>query len=628
MTEATRARIRWAAVSLPMAPLALLAYASSEWLFFVTKPSPLASLPFGEQLAVLAKAPFPYLLPLVAIQAFASAVSLVKYPRVRAAAVVPAACVCGFGLLLLIDNFTYTVFGFGVLTAGEMLRVVYATLLPLLAVCAGWKLSAWLSAVSARRLAPVVAMIAIVFTVGVPQIAAHKPQTQPDDTLPQWNGAGSVPALPTRTGQASAARPNILFLGIDGVDARYLSAYGYHRPTSPFLEQFGRDALFFENAFSNATRTHGSLVTLLTGRLPFATKVTFPPTALHGEDTRRNLPMILKGLGYTTLQLALRHYADAEDVHLFGFDAANYHWQNLEDIKSAEPVRDETDVFREAVAERLDQRVMRLFGTAPVVDQFAQVEGRVVVPEWRDDRRVATLVQYFRQAPEPWFVHLHMLDTHCCNFAADEKHFTGNPSADARDDTFYEADQHARELVEALAAGGQLERTIIVVSSDHASGWKSTERVPLMIRFPNRAHAGRVPANVQLADVAPTILGYLGVQTPEWMDGLSLLDRENHHRHRHIYGVSDIGARDGIPGLRNLRDSGPPNYGATAAMLIAGHRWYELRLGSGEVASGEVDGHTRSDAPVVTNEEARNLILRQITRAGFQVSSTAPARAQ
>jgi hypothetical protein len=201
-------------------------------------------------------------------------------------------------------------------------------------------------------------------------------------------------------------------------------------------------------------------------------------------------------------------------------------------------------------------------------------------------------------------------------------HFTGgNPQWDARDSTFYEADQHARELVEALAASGQLDRTIIVVSSDHASGWKSTERVPLMMRFPNRAHAGRVSANVQLADVAPTILADLGVQTPEWMDGLSLLDQENHHRHRHIYGVSDIGERDGISGLRNLRDSGPPNYGATAAMLIAGHRWYELRLRDGALASGEIDGHTRTDAPVVSNEEARNLIRRQLESAGFKVSS-------
>lgn len=43
-------------------------------------------------------------------------------------------------------------------------------------------------------------------------------------------GAGMAPVLRARE------RPNILLLSIDGVDADRLSAYGYEKPTSPFLE--------------------------------------------------------------------------------------------------------------------------------------------------------------------------------------------------------------------------------------------------------------------------------------------------------------------------------------------------------------------------------------------------------
>ena len=86
------------------------------------------------------KSPLPVLLPFLAAQAVASLASLIAYPRVRGVALLPAAAVCGFLLLLLIDNFTYTVFGFGILRAGEVFRIVYTLLLGLLTAVARWNL--------------------------------------------------------------------------------------------------------------------------------------------------------------------------------------------------------------------------------------------------------------------------------------------------------------------------------------------------------------------------------------------------------------------------------------------------------------------------------------------------------
>ena len=72
--------IRWAIASLPLAPLALVAYLFSEWLFFITKPSPTAALPLDAQLLVLLKSPLPLLLPFLTAQAVASLASLVAHP--------------------------------------------------------------------------------------------------------------------------------------------------------------------------------------------------------------------------------------------------------------------------------------------------------------------------------------------------------------------------------------------------------------------------------------------------------------------------------------------------------------------------------------------------------------------
>jgi len=331
--------------------------------------------------------------------------------------------------------------------------------------------------------------------------------------------------------------------------------------------------------------------------------------------------MLLKELGYTTLQIGMRHYADAEDTNVHGFDAANYRWQRLEEVDPNTPIADDTDVFRAAVAERIDERLGRLFAISPAVDTFAHVEGRQVVPQWRDERRVATLVQYFERAPEPWFVHLHMLDTHCCQWAPDRSHFSGgsSPTIDARDSQVRETDDNIRRLLDALASTGRLDRTIVVINSDHASQWKITERVPLMIRFPNREPRGRVTPNVQLADVAPTVLSYLGAGVPQWMEGRSLLPDTAPSFTRRIFGVSDVTERRGASGLRLLLDSGAPNYGVSSVMMVAGNQWFEVSLTSGELDSGYVTGHTDTAAAPVPEPDARALLLDRIRSAGFEI---------
>ena len=513
---------------------------------------------------------------------------------------------------MLLDNFTYTVFGFGSLTDGELVRIMYTVLLAVMAGVAGWRLYEWrLRAVPGRRSVPGVVCLVLVWVAPWVVVAATGQEQQRADDLPP---------LSARMPAAGAVRPNVLIIGVDGIDAQALSAYGYERATTPFLESLSEQSLFFENAFSNADRTHGSLVTLLTGRLPFETRVTFPPTALQGEDARRNLAMILKERGYATVQLGMRHYADANDMNLTGFDAVNYRWRFAEGAASGPALADETRVFQGQVADRLHQRLGRLLGLEQTADAFAEVQGRKQVPAWRDERRVATLEAHFQRAAEPWFVHLHLLDTHCCEVRPRERYFaSGLRELDLRDSQIRETDGQLRRLFVRLADTGLLERTIVVVTSDHGAHWIATERVPLMIRFPNAEPRGRVQANVQLADVAPTVLDYLGAAIPDWMSGLSLLDPGRIPPDRDLFGVSNVLAWKGeVPSLV-LRQVGPPNYGAAAVMMIRGDRWFDLKLASGALAFGRVSGHTRPDGRPVSTQDARHAIQAVLDRTGFQI---------
>jgi hypothetical protein len=608
---------RWWLASVPLAPLATIILLFSEWLFQVTKPSPLSALPLGSQLKVLLSALDVRTLNwILCAQLAASSASVVRYPRARTLALWPAAAIGGLLLLLLLDNFTYTLFGIGVTRAGAVLRVAYALALCALIFLVWWKLASGLLPRAHHTTWSIWAGAVSLLFIGAPRMLVTPPGAPAavDVRLPVFDARARVSEL-----------PNVLFLGIDGVDAALTSAYGYERQTTPFLEAFARDALVFEHAFANASRTHGSLVTLLTGRLPFSTHVTFRPTFLQGEDADRTLPAVLKALGYTTLQVGMRHYADAEDTNVHGFDAANYRWQRIDAIGRETTARSDADLFRSIVSERISERLMRMVWGTPIADGFAHVEGRAVVPQWQDDRRVATLIEFFNSAPKPWFAHAHLLDTHCCVWRPSRMHFAGGPSKaiDGRDSQVKETDQDMRELFEALAASGQLERTIIVISSDHGAGWKATERVPLLMRFPHGEHAGRVAQTVQLADVAPTVLAYLGITPPEWMDGDSVLPGQLPPSSRPVFAVSDVQAYGGPSGARVLRDVSR-NHGVAAAMVVVGPDLFELRLDTGAL-SGRRWRPLHSGDAVVSEEEARGLLRTVLADAGMAVAGAEPA---
>lgn len=100
-----------------------------------------------------------------------------------------------------------------------------------------------------------------------------------------------------------------------------------------------------------------------------------------------------------------------------------------------------------------------------------------------------------------------------------------------------ELDAQIGRLLEGLEASGQLEDTLIVVTSDHgemlgdhrmwgkACFYDQAFHVPLIIRDPRRrAMAGQVvEAFTEAIDIAPTLLNWLGHEPPLGFNGRSLL---------------------------------------------------------------------------------------------------------
>ena len=101
-------------------------------------------------------------------------------------------------------------------------------------------------------------------------------------------------------------------------------------------------------------------------------------------------------------------------------------------------------------------------------------------------------------------------------------------------------DEQIGNIISSLERKGELENTLIVISSDHGDmmgdhhlwrksyPYEGSAGVPLIIRWPEslglRARRGQVIKQlVELRDILPTFLDVAGVEKPSEMDGMSMM---------------------------------------------------------------------------------------------------------
>ncbi len=99
-------------------------------------------------------------------------------------------------------------------------------------------------------------------------------------------------------GEVRFDRPPIILVNIDTLRADHLGCYGYHRPTSPSIDAFSRQAALFTWAFAQAPSTAPSQASILTSLYPRS----------HGRirkhdkmsDAVTTLAEVLRDAGYDT----------------------------------------------------------------------------------------------------------------------------------------------------------------------------------------------------------------------------------------------------------------------------------------------------------------------------------------
>jgi len=296
--------------------------------------------------------------------------------------------------------------------------------------------------------------------------------------------------------------PDVLLVTIDTLRADRLSAAGYARPTSPVLDRLFADGFRFTGAYTVEPLTNPALATLLT---------SLPPHE-HGA-TRNGLP-VRSGLVSLSKLLARRGYRTAAFVGSWTLkprlSGLAEHWQTYVPVVSRK----------------------RWFGLFK-----DEARGRDLT-----DAALAWLDRRNAEEPErPFLLWVHYVEPHApyrmhASFATRLGIDPRRATPSERYDTEIAAvDAEIGHLIGELDGRRRGRDRLTVVLADHGEAFgedgelghgrrlhASTLRIPFAVVGPGRVPAGASPAPVTMLDVAPTLLGLLGLPVHPYFRGRDL----------------------------------------------------------------------------------------------------------
>lgn len=531
-------------------------------------------------------------------------------------------------LLLLVDNFTYTLFQFGIVSAVGVWRAAYAALSLLALVYLLTRLADLANLLTRflHRSNPRVRVLLPIGIILLSMIGAILPANITQfQTEPQKQ----------RTSARHNQLPDILLITVDALNAEYTSIYGGKNETTPFLRELAENSLVSQNHFANAQGTIGSITSLLTGKLPSDIRVIYSSDMLQANDAYQHLPGILNANGYFTVQLSNATYADAYKTNFqSAFNEANGRSESDQPVSNAlnKIYPGVSAVFQKEIIERISSRVQHIFFIRDMNNPYKEV---TEAPQKFDDLdKIKQVKSLLISREEPVFIHLHWMGTHGPNYFPEEQVFsTGldlNNQRENRQLFYYDAvlefDRTIADLYQSLEHENQLDHTLIIITSDHSQKWTNS-RLPLLMHFPGGEYEQRFAANTENIDVAPTVLDYLGISQPTWMTGQSLISGV-YSEHPVFTAKIPKSSKDPVTGKVSYPESVPPFFQFGRISVVVCNQWVELDLMQKTIRSGKIVASTRECIDEFNERQALDLIIGHLKKYGFDTTELGPLTEQ
>jgi arylsulfatase A-like enzyme len=425
---------------------------------------------------------------------------------------------------------------------------------------------------------------------------------------------GALAALPGRPAAGAETErrgprfPDVLLISIDTLRTDRLSAYGYGRPTSPEIDRLLRRGAWFTDARTVEPLTSPASCSLLTSRFP------------HEHGSTRNGLRLRPGLESLPKLLEQRGYDTAAFV-------GNWTLRN-----SLSGLAEHFDEYHEVFTRR------RWFGMFNEEATGEDLTAETV--QWIEEHR--------EESPDrPYFAWVHYVEPHAPyrfweGFAETLRidFERGVPKSDRYDTEVAYTDREVGRLLRALGGDeGLPDDTLVLFVADHGESlgqhgywghgrhlYENSLRIPMSLAWPGRVPAGKVEEPALIIDLAPTVLGLLGLPEPEEFRGFDwsrVFRGEAEAPIREGYFEAHKGAVQFDHTSEAARADGLLEVGR-----VAGTRKEILEVGSGRVRIYDFQadpGEVRNLAPPGTKPSPDLVTWLQAVRAGLRASSDIPA---
>lgn len=296
------------------------------------------------------------------------------------------------------------------------------------------------------------------------------------------------------TPQAVASKKkNIVLYIVDDQGTGDAGCYGHPRIQTPALDQLAKEGIVFTNAFCTSASCSASRSVILSGRHNHATGQYGHSHDIHNFktfETTPTLPAILGKHGYHTIHAGKFH---VQPESAYPFDKF---------IEWLGPV-EMADLCRQAFEDAGDRPFFLCFCTAEPHRPFTHDNCDKVSPD------AVEVPAYLPDIPE-------------CRQELAEYYAS-----------IRRADKGLARLVELLKQTGCYDDTLILYLSDNGAAFPGAKttlydpgiRLPFVVRHPSLRHPGSVSdAMISYTDIAPTLLGYAGIDpTDQLFHGPSFL---------------------------------------------------------------------------------------------------------
>jgi len=352
-------------------------------------------------------------------------------------------------------------------------------------------------------------------------------------------------------------RPNILWICWDTVRADRMGLYGHERPNTPFLVEWAADAQVFDNCLAAANCTVPVHASWFTGLAPAEHRCTNQKARL--PDAFETLAETLKTNGYRTYMFSANPHITRKTNFSQGFDLVEHPWDEAYKRAALEraaakragrpappgapgahpgamspwTVKDSSDLARRGARRWLSVGD----GERPFFIFINAMEAHLpTMPADIYRRRIMNPEQVDSSwTIEPSFLDVFAYTLRQHEFDRDELEIIGLKY----DAAIAELDAALEKLLASLREGGDLDNTIVILTSDHGehlgehhlldhqySVYEPLTRVPLVIHYPRKVAAGRTDVPAMNSDLYTTLLELCGIDRPDHVErrSSSLLD--------------------------------------------------------------------------------------------------------